>query len=147
MRLHKRILLAVIALVVMAASSYARHILRVSVAAPHSRWISRSFIWLGSSRITPTKAMYTSQNIRLSQSRTLTAVMRLAYFARLDGAVLEADLPYLSYETISNDLCYPKSLWINFLRNDVSPGYDELYQLGRYYASREVIPAASAESY
>ena len=91
--------------------------------------------------------MYTSQNIRLSQSRTLTAVMRLAYFARLDGAVLEADLPYLSYETISNDLCYPKSLWIKFLRNDVSPGYDELYQLGRYYASREVIRAASAESY
>ena len=67
--------------------------------------------------------------------------MSLAYFARLDGPVLETDLPYLSYEVISNDWGFVPDLWKYFKDNDLFPSYKTLYYLGRFRASRDVIPA------
>lgn len=220
MRLHKRILLAVIAVVVMAAPSYARHILRGSAANFHS--LSDSYnppliaaddplpvsydlrdygrvppirnqspwgtCWafgamsavesnyltrrangeitadLGNSQTVDFSELHESWFIKNNPDKTSVHLPRyselrvsnidggfmsmpIAYFARLDGPVLESDLPYLSYEVISNDLGFPRALWIRFLRNDVSLGYDELYQMGRYYASRDVIPAKSKYAY
>ena len=220
MRLHKRILLAVIAVFAVAAPSYARHILRGSAAGINSLSdvynppliaaddpLPVSYDLRDYGRVTPIrnqgpwgtcwafgamsavesnyltrrlkgeitanlgdyqtvdfselheswfiKNNYIKSSVHLPKYQALRVdninggftSMPLAYFARLDGPVLESDLPYLSYETISNDLGYPISLWRRLLRNNVSPAYDELYQRGLYYASRDVIPAADKFAY
>ena len=215
MKLHKRIFLAVIAVVVMAAPLYAQHILRGSAARSHSLsdfhpnppkitasdtlpvsydlrdygrvppirdqspwgtcWAFGAMSAVESNYLTRkakgeiTADLGDAQTVDFSElheawfiknnplkDRAIKPVygdvdvanieggfpaMSLAYFARLDGPVLETELPYLSYEVISNDLGFVPGLWKYFKDNDLLPSYKTLYYLGRFHASRDVIPA------
>ena len=41
--------------------------------------------------------------------------LSVAYLARLDGPVLETELPYLSFEALSNDAGTHKTYGVNFV--------------------------------
>ena len=68
----------------------------------------------------------------------------LAYFTRLDGPILETDMPYFSYEFI-NEMGYSKDIWLTLKQANACPLYREFYSLAilKKVVSPDKIPSVS----
>lgn len=72
------------------------------------------------------------------------AGMPMAYLVRLDGPVLDSELPYLSTEVLSRDLGFNPKLWYRLLDNSALPGYYQILHTGLHNLGRYVVPSEDA---
>ncbi len=92
--------------------------------------------WFAKNDADRTRAIYTdADTTKKAWANSMTIIeggmpnVSLAYFARLDGPVLETDMPYFSYDFIDRVAGYKQNEW-SFLRNYAElPSYLEFYTL------------------
>ena len=67
--------------------------------------------------------------------------LSVAYLARLDGPVLETELPYLSFEALSNDAGYTTKEWVTLNKLGALPSYHELNNLAYIRSGKWLLPS------
>ena len=105
--------------------------------------------WFAKNDANRTRAFYNdADTTKKAWANSMTIIeggmpnVSLAYFARLDGPVLETDMPYFSYDFIENVVGYKHDEWA-FLRYYAElPSYHEFYALAimRNRASADKMP-------